>query len=133
MMQYKMTFVLSCAISAMAAFGVVDGYIVPLASNPTNVKTRSWDLPGIFGKVTIPGATISDTLRYSFVGDDNGRGNTFYSPLQPVDPSQQEASEEQERGRRGSALELQNIRRVSEATPETLANTDWQLKKYNHQ
>ena len=94
MMQYKMTFVLSCAISVMAAFGVVDGYIVPLASNPTNVKTRSWDLPGIFGKVTIPGATISDTLRYSYVGDDNGRGNTFYSPLQPVDPSQQEASEE---------------------------------------
>eukprot|EP00536_Pseudo-nitzschia_multiseries_P012454 jgi/Psemu1/32147/gm1.32147_g len=83
----------------LCAFSVpqrVDGLSVPLASDPTNVRNQ-WDLPGKFGSVTIPGASIragsfsSSHGTSSFFDDhDDNYGFDFdfdfsKSPLSPVE------------------------------------------------
>jgi hypothetical protein len=121
MTQYTLFF---CALtlSALAAVGVVDGYSMPLASDPTNVRNH-WDLPCLFGSVTIPGAILTDaSFRHGYYDDDEEDTEPiFYSPLQPVDaysPYSEDASEEhgysgyepfwnpRSRSRFGSSLQL---------------------------
>jgi hypothetical protein len=80
-----------CALAALAA--KVDGYSMPLASDPTNVRNQ-WELPSRFGGVTIPGTTLTHSLRYGY-GDDDEKdtGQILYSPLQPVDDYSQDDEE----------------------------------------
>jgi len=87
-----------CAISALAAG--VDGYSMPLASDPTNVRngaSTQWDLPGLFGRVTIPGASVTDSnsMRYvCYDVDGQDIPPVFYSPLQPVDAYSRDSTDE---------------------------------------
>ncbi len=63
---------------------------MPLASNPTNVRNQL-NLPDLFGKVTIPGARITDSSIYGYYDYDDDEEDIFYSPLQPVDAYSQDA------------------------------------------
>lgn len=83
------TTVFFCALSLSALAAVVDGYSMTLTSNPTNVqtnvRTHQWDLPCLFGSVTIPGVSLTaDSFRHSYYDDEEDEP-IFYSPLQPVD------------------------------------------------
>eukprot|EP00531_Pseudo-nitzschia_arenysensis_P006446 CAMPEP_0116118492 /NCGR_PEP_ID=MMETSP0329-20121206/2131_1 /TAXON_ID=697910 /ORGANISM="Pseudo-nitzschia arenysensis, Strain B593" /LENGTH=799 /DNA_ID=CAMNT_0003612119 /DNA_START=246 /DNA_END=2645 /DNA_ORIENTATION=- len=73
---------------SLALAAGVDGYSMPLASDPTNVRNQ-WDLPDLFGRVTIPGAHVSDSSIYGFYDHDDD-ADIFYSPLQPVDAYSQD-------------------------------------------
>ena len=77
---------LSVFVCAALVVGV-DGYTMPMASEPTNVRNQ-WALPDVFGKVTIPGARISDSSAYGYYNDYDDEEDVFYSPLQPVDAYQ---------------------------------------------
>ena len=85
-------YIAALALSALAAG--VDGYSVPMASDPTNVRTNvrnQWDLPDIFGGVTIPGAAVTDSFLRDYYDDDEEEDNQFFfSPLQPIDPYSQD-------------------------------------------
>jgi len=71
----------------------VDGYSIPLASDPTNVRNQ-WDLPGLFGGVTIPGSSVTSPSNYGYTDRGDDQNDFFFSPLQPVDPYSRDFSEE---------------------------------------
>ena len=71
----------------------VNGYSIPLASDPTNVRNQ-WDLPIVFGGVSMPGSSVTSPLNYGYYDDGNDDDDFFLSPLQPVDPYSQDFSED---------------------------------------
>eukprot|EP00535_Pseudo-nitzschia_heimii_P009688 CAMPEP_0197194094 /NCGR_PEP_ID=MMETSP1423-20130617/28644_1 /TAXON_ID=476441 /ORGANISM="Pseudo-nitzschia heimii, Strain UNC1101" /LENGTH=808 /DNA_ID=CAMNT_0042647461 /DNA_START=312 /DNA_END=2738 /DNA_ORIENTATION=+ len=81
-------------VGALAALTAgVNGYSIPLASDPTNVRSQ-WDLPGVFGRVSIPGFSVTSPSNNGYYDDGNDDNDFFLSPLQPVDPYSQDFSEE---------------------------------------